>query len=1464
MTQPHVLELAKQGDPNAIATLMNQSLQPRGMTALVDRQGDVLEVVLEAERVPNRDALTAFVQKGIDSLGVDSIRSVRVVGQQTGSTFPAWMQELNLASEFSSESAIAESAIAPPIELDMPAVTLEADLAELDRQTLEMLDLLPATDTPRSAESLPDTSSLGLSDRSFEPSFSSFSAGSQAAGSQAAGSQAADSQSTGSHFADSRQQTLEAQLESLWTDQSLTENADDLSIAPSEPISEAEFQDLFAEDSPEALDSAPSDVVIEDLDLFTEEEPAAPADGAIEDLFGEEDPAAIGDLFTEEEPAAPADGAIEDLFGGEEPAAIGDLFTGEEPAAPADGAIEDLFGGEEPAVTDELFAAEEEPLVSGEESETTPTGLFGSELFGLEAEEPLSPSAESTASADLESTDLFGEAPVEGAASLDSFQTFFVEDDSEESESIALSADFETSFETDFAADFTANDTLEDSTATLSRNFVAEESPDTPSGFGEELDTAESPESGLSELTNESLQSLFDSEAPLEDLSDPTLAAPVESTYDANEFSAQESLDFSLDELNDQFVSDRLDSEPVASDHLSEHLTSPDSSAQPEDFANDLSANDLSANNLSDDFFAEATPSELAGSKEPIAEDWMTELQGLNETPIEYVFGAEASLEATPEMMSETAIEQFSEIEPSPEDTDSLDTDSLAGLAGIGAISAVAATSIDQFPDQSNANQQDANQQGLEAQIDSLWAEQTEEPMFELEEELIDADPMESDPMESDPMEADLMGSSEVSDASLAALFDEAPTHEASDDEPILLMEDTLEAPPDGELPLEENLPAIEENLPESATLDAAFQSEISEELILPPPNWADDLLDLSNEPASLMDESANLPAELTLEDTVDRIDSVDLSNPTETPDVSSFDFSGEESLSPTEDATNFFSTDDPEEPNAAIVDLPAEFLEDSLEVPDDFLEAGLDAEPSETALAADLEPTDLEFADLEPTDLEPANLSSPDLSFLDEAPDEPIATLIQDPMQEDLELELFEPDPAAAPTLPPMDASDEDEDDAMDSFETELAGLTLDDLPEDTAAEFSEAALSGVDASSPESASTEAVDFMADSSDSDLAEPVTDLDLSPDFFDVPTVSSAQASTAETDAFYDLPSDLLDLPDEANPSDLVDLFPEATPLAASFSESRLPDSMEATLPPQFRPEETIDFLDSEAESASFATDPTDLSDADLESDPGSDPTDLLDADLESDLGSDPAAEPESYSAEINFLTDEPIVNETEIPTESEDDRFLQSSDLPTDLPPEDSASDELDEVDNLALNPSDDLDEADNLALDPDDFTPNAFTEEDTAIADTNGWETDSPLPDYAEGMETNGMHDAAVVAAGLVGTGGLAGDRESEGGTTGNGRDYATAGTIEVASSPWLYTIVLLGVSSLIAGLLGYSLWSEIVTPTANPDPSAAPPSTSPAVSLPQEMLQVAMDEVAADEVAADEAATNEVESSS
>ncbi|MEH2302411.1 MAG: hypothetical protein V7K88_26395 [Nostoc sp.] len=96
MTQPNILKLAKQGDTQAIASLMNRHLHPKGITAKVAFKDACLEVILESAEVPNQQILVAFIRKGLTALGAASIERVKVNGQQTGKGFPAWSKEFDL------------------------------------------------------------------------------------------------------------------------------------------------------------------------------------------------------------------------------------------------------------------------------------------------------------------------------------------------------------------------------------------------------------------------------------------------------------------------------------------------------------------------------------------------------------------------------------------------------------------------------------------------------------------------------------------------------------------------------------------------------------------------------------------------------------------------------------------------------------------------------------------------------------------------------------------------------------------------------------------------------------------------------------------------------------------------------------------------------------------------------------------------------------------------------------------------------------------------------------------------------------------------------------------------------------------------------------------------------------------------------------------------------------------------
>ena len=96
MTQQNLRELAKQGDPKVIASVINRTLQPKGINAQVGRDNDNLQVMLESDQVPNQTALMDFLRKGMLNLGVESIHTVKVYGRQVGEDLPAWEDEIEL------------------------------------------------------------------------------------------------------------------------------------------------------------------------------------------------------------------------------------------------------------------------------------------------------------------------------------------------------------------------------------------------------------------------------------------------------------------------------------------------------------------------------------------------------------------------------------------------------------------------------------------------------------------------------------------------------------------------------------------------------------------------------------------------------------------------------------------------------------------------------------------------------------------------------------------------------------------------------------------------------------------------------------------------------------------------------------------------------------------------------------------------------------------------------------------------------------------------------------------------------------------------------------------------------------------------------------------------------------------------------------------------------------------------
>lgn len=144
MSQNPLVEQAKQGNINAIASLMNRLLKSQGMLANVERDGDRLEILIESDlrslddevRIPKRQVLVGMLRKWFITLEVQTVSSITISWQQTGSDEPAWTEEINLGDL---ETAIVREnggIIEPPSPPKIPPLPVLPRKSMLERNNL--------------------------------------------------------------------------------------------------------------------------------------------------------------------------------------------------------------------------------------------------------------------------------------------------------------------------------------------------------------------------------------------------------------------------------------------------------------------------------------------------------------------------------------------------------------------------------------------------------------------------------------------------------------------------------------------------------------------------------------------------------------------------------------------------------------------------------------------------------------------------------------------------------------------------------------------------------------------------------------------------------------------------------------------------------------------------------------------------------------------------------------------------------------------------------------------------------------------------------------------------------------------------------------------------------------------------------------------------------------------------------
>ena len=129
MTPTNLLELCRNGDPGAIATLLNRGLQGKNATASADWQGEQLNIRLNSDVLPSQTGLLAFVRRTMKTLRVEAVETLRVYAYETHNPVPVWMHRMDLNESSEEDTEEIDQSTDPPISYPSSASTK----ASLDR-----------------------------------------------------------------------------------------------------------------------------------------------------------------------------------------------------------------------------------------------------------------------------------------------------------------------------------------------------------------------------------------------------------------------------------------------------------------------------------------------------------------------------------------------------------------------------------------------------------------------------------------------------------------------------------------------------------------------------------------------------------------------------------------------------------------------------------------------------------------------------------------------------------------------------------------------------------------------------------------------------------------------------------------------------------------------------------------------------------------------------------------------------------------------------------------------------------------------------------------------------------------------------------------------------------------------------------------------------------------------------------
>jgi hypothetical protein len=154
MDQSNLIKLAQQGDSDAIAQLLSQSLNKNKISVSKCTVKDgCLQLMLSAVTAPPQEKIVNFLRQWVQNLNINSVNKVKIYGKEIGEDFPAWHDEFNL--EFKAQPNLNELAQKGDIQaieklivqwLNLKDVKLKASLKEQKLNILIVLSYVPHQD----------------------------------------------------------------------------------------------------------------------------------------------------------------------------------------------------------------------------------------------------------------------------------------------------------------------------------------------------------------------------------------------------------------------------------------------------------------------------------------------------------------------------------------------------------------------------------------------------------------------------------------------------------------------------------------------------------------------------------------------------------------------------------------------------------------------------------------------------------------------------------------------------------------------------------------------------------------------------------------------------------------------------------------------------------------------------------------------------------------------------------------------------------------------------------------------------------------------------------------------------------------------------------------------------------------------------------------------------------------------